>query len=95
MNFDKPVTRRESIKKLVKLWGSLNLAGAGTGSLPASVLAEAAPANKKFMIEGIGQTEGYSVKALTRNVFESAGGAGRFVSKGDVVVIKPDRKSVV
>jgi uncharacterized protein (DUF362 family) len=90
MNFDKPVTRRESIKKLVKLWGSLSLAGAVTGSLPASVLAEAAPANKKFMIEGIGQTEGYSVKALTRNVFESAGGAGRFVSKGDVVVIKPN-----
>ena len=90
MNFDKPVTRRESIKKLVKLWGSLSLAGAITGSLSITVSAEAASASRKFIIEGIGQTEGYSVKALTRMVFESAGGAGRFVSKGDVVVIKPN-----
>ena len=90
MNFDKPVTRRESIKKLAKLWGSLSLAGAVTGSLTIPVLVKAAPANKKFLIEGIGQTEGYSVKALTRKVFESAGGAGRFISKGDVVVIKPN-----
>ena len=90
MSFDKPVTRRESIKKLVKLWGSLSLAGMVTGPLSTPVLAKTAPVNEKFMIEGIGQTKGYSVKALTRKVFDSAGGAGRFVSKGDVVVIKPN-----
>ena len=90
MNFDKLVTRRESIKNLAKLWGSLSLAGAVTGSLSIPVLVKAAPANKKFLIEGIGQTEGYSVKALTRKVFESAGGASRFITKGDVVVIKPN-----
>jgi uncharacterized protein (DUF362 family) len=90
MNLDKPVTRRESIKKLVKLWGSLSLAGSVTGSLAVPVVAKAASENKKFIIEGVGHTEGYSVKALTRKVFESAGGASRFISKGDVVVIKPN-----
>jgi uncharacterized protein (DUF362 family) len=90
MNLDKLVTRRESIKNLAKLCGSLSLAGAVTGPLSRPVLAKAAPVNKKFLIEGIGQTKGYSVKALTRKVFESAGGAGQFISKGDVVVIKPN-----
>ena len=90
MNFDKPVTRRESIKKLFRLWGGLSLAGAVTGSLTSPVWAKTAAADKKFIIEGIGQTDGYSVKELTRKVFDSAGGAGRFVSKGDVVVIKPN-----
>ena len=90
MNFDKPVTRRESIKKLVKLWGGLSLAGTVTGSLTTPLWARTAAADKKFIIEGIGQTEGYSVNELTRKVFESAGGAGRFISNGDVVVIKPN-----
>jgi uncharacterized protein (DUF362 family) len=90
MNFDKPVTRRESIKKLVKLWGGLSLVGAVSGSLTTPVWAKTASADKKFLIEGIGQTDGYSVTELTRKVFESAGGVGRFISKGDVVVIKPN-----
>ena len=90
MNFNKPLTRRESIKRLLQLGGSLGLAGAVGGSLQTPILANAASKNKKFIVEGIGQTEGYSVKALTRKVFEIAGGAGRFVSNGDVVVIKPN-----
>jgi uncharacterized protein (DUF362 family) len=90
MNFDKPVTRRESIKKLVKLWGGLSLAGTVSGSLTTPVWSQTASVDKKFIIEGIGQTDGYSVNELTRKVFESAGGAGRFISKGDVVVLKPN-----
>jgi len=46
--------------------------------------------NKGFIVEGIGKQEGYSVKELIRRVFEAAGGISRFVSKGDVVVIKPN-----
>ncbi len=42
------------------------------------------------MIEAIGQTNGYDVKALTRRTFEAAGGVKQFVSRGDVVVIKPN-----
>ncbi len=62
MNFDKPLTRRESLKKLLQLGGSLGLAGAVSGSLQTPVLANASSENKKFIVEGIGQTEGYSVK---------------------------------
>ena len=90
MNFNKPLTRRESIKRLLQLGGSLGLTGAVGGSLQTPIVANAATENKKFIVEGIGQTKGYSVRALTRKVFESVGGAGRFVSKGDVVVIKPN-----
>ena len=38
----------------------------------------------------MGRTEGYSIRALTRKTFEAAGGMGNFVSKGDVVAIKPN-----
>ncbi|MCJ7809754.1 MAG: DUF362 domain-containing protein, partial [Desulfobulbaceae bacterium] len=43
-----------------------------------------------WLVEGVGEKTGYSVKDLTRKVFDAAGGIGRFVSKGDVVVIKPN-----
>ncbi len=89
MNFNKPITRRESIQKLLKFPGALAVAGAVSWpnhDRPAA----AATGDKKFMIEAFGQTEGYAVKTLTRNTFEAAGGMGRFVSKGDVVVIKPN-----
>jgi len=41
-------------------------------------------------VEGVGEADTYSVKELTRKVFESAGGMEQFVSRGDVVVIKPN-----
>jgi len=89
MDFKKPITRRESIQKLLKLTGSL--AVAGVVSRPnQNRPAVAATEDKKFMIEAFGQTEGYAVKTLTRNIFEAGGGMGRFVSNGDVVVIKPN-----
>jgi uncharacterized protein (DUF362 family) len=43
-----------------------------------------------FIVEGLGQTQGYSVKTLTRKVVDAAGGITRFISRGDVVVIKPN-----
>jgi uncharacterized protein (DUF362 family) len=52
--------------------------------------ANASAGSKKFLVEGLGAQEGYEVMALTRKVFEAAGGMSRFVSKGDVVVIKPN-----
>jgi uncharacterized protein (DUF362 family) len=89
MNFNKPITRRESIQKLLKLTGSL--AVAGVVSRPnQNRSAVAATENKKFITEAFGQTEGYAVKTLTRNIFEAGGGMRRFVSNGDVVVIKPN-----
>jgi uncharacterized protein (DUF362 family) len=44
----------------------------------------------KFLVDGAGRTDGYSVQELTEKVFDAAGGMGRFVSRGDVVVIKPN-----
>ena len=89
MNFDKPITRRESIQKLLKFTGGLAAAGAMSWPNQNRPLT-AATGDKKFIVEAFGQTEGYAVKTLTRNTFDAAGGMGRFVSKGDVVVIKPN-----
>ena len=90
MKFDQPITRRDSIRKLSKWSGYLTLAGAARWPLFELPAARAAAANQQFIIEGIGQTDNFSVKDLTRKVFETAGGIGQFVSKGDVVVIKPN-----
>ena len=90
MNFDKPITRRESIQKLLKLSGGLTIAGAVTWPNANPLMAATSSGDRKFITEAYGQSEGYSIKALTRSVFESAGGMNRFVSNGDVVVIKPN-----
>jgi uncharacterized protein (DUF362 family) len=90
MKSDQPITRRESIRKLLKWSGCLTLAAAARWPLFGLPVADATVANSKFLIEGIGQTENFSVKDLTQKVFEAAGGIRRFVSKGDVVVIKPN-----
>ena len=54
MNFDKPITRRESIGKLLKISGSLVLSGAATGSVCSAPAARAESQDKKFIVEGIG-----------------------------------------
>ena len=88
MNYH-PITRRESIKKILKISGGLALTGVITWPFQKTSLAWTG-SNKKFIIEGIGQSHEYSVKVLARKVFEAAGGIQKFVSKQDVVVIKPN-----
>jgi uncharacterized protein (DUF362 family) len=61
-----------------------------TGPFQKTISAWDGSTNKKFIIEGIGQTPGYSFRDLVRKVFEAAGGIQKFVSKQDVVVIKPN-----
>jgi uncharacterized protein (DUF362 family) len=90
MNFDKPMTRRETIRRLLQWSGYVTLAGVARLSLFELPRAMAAAANKKFIVEGIGQTDSFSVNDLAKKVFEAAGGMRQFVSKGDVVVIKPN-----
>jgi uncharacterized protein (DUF362 family) len=85
-----PITRRESIKKLLQISGSLALTGVMTRPFQKPLSAWAGSINQKFIIEGIGQSRDYSVKALTRKVFEAAGGIQQFISRQDVVVIKPN-----
>ncbi len=82
-----PVTRRDAIKNICKISSGIVAASC----LPVSVLSKmafAASPPDKWLVEGHGQSPGYSVRELTRRVFEKAGGMGKFVSKGDVVVIK-------
>jgi uncharacterized protein (DUF362 family) len=85
-----PITRRESLKRIARI--STGLAGAALGVCPLLTRStiHAATGDNKFLVEGVGSTEGYKIKALTRKVFEAAGGMGKFVSKGDVVAIKPN-----
>jgi len=94
------ITRRESLKKLLKISSGIAM----SGFLPLSCKSDQretddretdhrklVPLNQeKFIAEGVGQTKNYSIKALTRKVFDAAGGIGKFISKGDVVVIKPN-----
>jgi len=50
----------------------------------------AAEAGNGFIAEASSSKNPCDVRALTRKLFESAGGMSRFISKGDVVVIKPN-----
>ena len=90
MKMNCPITRRQSLKRIAQV--SAGLAGAvlGVSPLLPPIPARASTGGKKFLVEGLGTQENYDVMALTRKVFEAAGGMGRFVSKGDVVAIKPN-----
>jgi uncharacterized protein (DUF362 family) len=50
----------------------------------------AAETGNGFIAEASSGKDACDVKALTRKLFESAGGMSRFVSRSDVVVIKPN-----
>jgi uncharacterized protein (DUF362 family) len=82
-----PITRRQSLKRIAQI-----SAGVAMGVCPFTLQgpAQASTEGKKLLVEGIGTQEAYKVKQLTKKVFEAAGGMGKFVSKGDVVVIKPN-----
>ncbi len=86
---DQSITRRESVKKILQLSVGVVMAG-GTGRsfFPGKAIGEGKPSG--WLVEGIGAKTGYSVRELTGRVFDAAGGIKRFVSSGDVVVIKPN-----
>lgn len=88
MAFDKNITRRESLEKLVKISGGIALTSPALWVARGSTQPETD--SRKFIVMGRGETEGYSVKELVRRVFDSAGGIRRFVTRGDVVAIKPN-----
>jgi len=90
MDANHPITRRQSLKRIARISASLAGATLGVSPLLAKSSGQAATTHKRFVIEGIGSKEGYKVKELTRMVFEAAGGMGQFVSRGDVVAIKPN-----
>jgi uncharacterized protein (DUF362 family) len=81
------VTRRKALKRLLRVSGGLLFSGFSMGGL-SSLWAK--PEKRAFLVEALGQKDGYSVGELTTRVFEAAGGITRFVSPGDVVVVKPN-----
>ena len=90
MKLNQPVQRREFIRNLLQWSGYLTVAGAARLTLFDLPEARAATATKRFIVEGIGKTDNFPVKDLIKKVFDAAGGLKRFVSRGDVVVIKPN-----
>ena len=90
MDMNHLITRREAVKRLLRISGTLALYASSGWPLSGPGSAWAQPKKTGFIVEGIGQKEGYSVKELIRKVLEAAGGITRFVSRGDVVVIKPN-----
>jgi len=86
----KRITRRSAIKRLVGI--STTVAFSSITEWPFGGLGDvwAETAGKGFIVEGHGRTREYSVKELTKKVFDAAGGMERFISRGDVVAIKPN-----
>ncbi len=85
-----PITRRESIKRLLELCGSLALGSFLTVPVQRPLSAWAGEKKAGFIVEGVGVNETYTAKELLKEVFQAAGGISQFVSRGDVVVIKPN-----
>jgi hypothetical protein len=82
MKPNQPMTRRDSLKKLLQMSGAAALTAFSGWPLSGPKRVWAKDEKKKFIIEGLGQTKGYAVKALTEKVFEAAGGMTRFISRG-------------
>jgi uncharacterized protein (DUF362 family) len=83
------VTRRDAVKKIVRLSGGILVAGTAP-ILFSPKQGTAGVTTDGWIVDGLGRQPGYSVKALTRKVFEKAGGMHRFIYRGDVVAIKPN-----
>lgn len=85
-----PITRRESLKRLLEVCGALALGNFLTAPMQRPLSAWAGAKKAGFIVEGVGLKETYTAKELVMIVFQAAGGMSRFVSRGDVVVIKPN-----
>ena len=90
MDMNDPITRRKTLKRLLQISGTLDASTLSGWPLNGLGAVWAQTAQTGFIVEGIGQKKGYSKKELAKKVFDAAGGLSKFISKGDVVVIKPN-----
>ena len=90
MNINHLITRRTALKRLLQISGTVAVSAFNGWPFNSLDSVWAKSEKRGFIVEGLGQKEGYSVKELTRKVFEAAGGITRFISRGDVVAIKPN-----
>jgi uncharacterized protein (DUF362 family) len=90
MDGNHPITRRQSLKRIAAI--SAGIAGAAFGVCPFLSMGTAAAAgqDRKLLIEAMASKTDYETKQLVIKVFEAAGGMSHFVSRGDVVAIKPN-----
>jgi len=84
------ITRRSAIKRLLGISGAVACSALTEWPWGELGFLWAEDAGGGFIVEGRGRTEGYSVKELINKVFDAAGGITRFISRGDVVAIKPN-----
>ncbi|MBN1848099.1 MAG: DUF362 domain-containing protein [Deltaproteobacteria bacterium] len=87
--FSDSISRRNALKRLVWISGGAVVTMTSGWSLGPGI-ARAKDSEKRFIVEGLGQKDGYSIMDLTRKVFDAAGGISRFISRGDVVALKPN-----
>lgn len=87
MKFDDPMTRRESLRKMARISGSIALAATVPWGIP---LRSRAAAKSGFIVEALGGSPAYTVKELVRQTFDAAGGIQAFIAKGDIVALKPN-----
>lgn len=85
-----PVTRRTALKTLAWISGGAVISMVGGLPLKEPTIVMAESPETGFIVEGIGQQDGYSIGTLLRKVFDAAGGISRFISRGDVVALKPN-----
>jgi uncharacterized protein (DUF362 family) len=84
------ITRRSAIKRMLGISGTVAFSALTGWPFGGVVDLRAENTGRRFMVEGRGRTRDYSVKALVNKVFDEAGGIARFISRGDVVAIKPN-----
>lgn len=89
MNND-PVTRRTALKTLVWVSGGAVVTMVSGWPFKGPSMAMAKSPKTGFIVEGVGQQDGYSIRILLKKVFDATGGISRFISRGDVVALKPN-----
>jgi uncharacterized protein (DUF362 family) len=90
--------RRDALRKLLRVGGaSAGVAGAALWLSGRSRREDAAPAvaagPREYRVQGAPQlvvSQGEDPRRAVREAFERLGGAARFISRGDVVAIKPN-----
>ncbi|MBF0101396.1 MAG: DUF362 domain-containing protein [Desulfobacterales bacterium] len=87
---DTNITRRQCLGKIVSI--SATIAFSKTFSfaeIPTNPI-EKPKGQPLFLIEGVSTKPTYSIRELVRQVFNAAGGIQKFISKADIVAIKPN-----
>lgn len=83
-------TRRAILKKLLAATGGVIISGFGDYPVFSTPNTRSDLTGSGFIIEGFGREETYSIKKLTKLLFNAAGGISNFIKKGDIVLLKPN-----